>query len=783
MLRAALVIPFITALAIACGSGARGADGPGKGLDSAAVESSIKLGVGYLWSLQNADGGWNERPQYNCGVSSLVTLALLNCGEDSDSPRMRKALNYLRKMPPQTTYSVSLQAMVFCAAATKSNEDLSLIERNCRWLAEKQLADGSWSYPSGGGDPSNSQFALLALHEGQRIGIRLQDDPQADEEAWKKCFTTAEGYWHKLQNGDGSFPYTGEGSGSMTCAGIASLVIASSELSSIEAQPAGDTVACCGQADGREDRIRAAIKWLTDNFSITTNPNATGYLFYYLYALERAGRMTGNRFFGTHDWYREGADLFLRLQDKAIGLIDSPSVFESNNREENTAFALLFLSKGKRQIVVSRLEHGRGEDWNRHRRALQHLTLHTESVWKRDLSWQTVDIANASLADLLETPVLFISGTEAITLSKAQQTKLREYVEQGGFIFAEACNGDGCDGEAFEFAFRHFVSDTFEQPLEKLSPEHPIWSVEARVNPEHLPHDFWLYGVQSCCRLGLVYSPISLSCRWELNAPFGVKAARSAKLQTELDEAMRLGVNVLSYATGKQLKEKLDAVSILEGSLPTPPTDRGTLIIPQLEHAAGSEDAPRALPNLLLWLSRENPFQLSNQHRVISITPGELEKYPIVFMHGRGGFRFSEKQRQALREYFDNGGFLFADAICANEEFAISFRREMDLILPQHPLERLPSDHPLLTTAFKGYDVRQVSMLDPTPAGDKLLSGQRRAVPQLEIARVEDRIAVVFSPLDMSCALESRHSLQCRGYLREDAARIGINIILFALQQ
>ncbi|MGN6135468.1 MAG: DUF4159 domain-containing protein [Aureliella sp.] len=44
-------------------------------------------------------------------------------------------------------------------------------------------------------------------------------------------------------------------------------------------------------------------------------------------------------------------------------------------------------------------------------------------------------------------------------------------------------------------------------------------------------------------------------------------------------------------------------------------------------------------------------------------------------------------------------------------------------------------------------------------------------------------MAVVFSPLDMSCALESRHSLQCRGYLREDAARIGINIILFALQQ
>ena len=68
---------------------------------------------------------------------------------------------------------------------------------------------------------------------------------------------------------------------------------------------------------------------------------------------------------------------------------------------------------------------------------------------------------------------------------------------------------------------------------------------------------------------------------------------------------------------------------------------------------AGADDAPRALPNLLLWLHRTNPFQTSNEKRMISITDEELRKYPIVFMHGRGTFRFSEKQRQALRQYFE----------------------------------------------------------------------------------------------------------------------------------
>lgn len=782
MQRTALVILIVAALAVRPLHLAQAADPPGP--TAAQVENSIKIGVEYLWRMQQDDGGWSEKKelQQNCGVSSLVVLALLNCGENPDSARMRKALNYLRRMPPQATYSVSLQAMAFCAAASKSKEDMALIERNCRWLVEKQLKNGGWSYPSGGGDPSNSQFALLALHEGQRVGVRLDNDPAANAQAWKQCFTSAESYWHQLQNADGSFPYMGDSRGSMTCAGIASLIITGTELGSLEARAAGEQIACCGSADEREDRVQAALRWLANNFSIESNPNTQGYHFYYLYALERAGRMTGNRFIGTNDWYRLGAHLLVARQKQADGLIQSTSPYE-DNPVISTAFALLFLSKGKRQIVISRLEHGHGDDWNHHRRAMQNLTMHTESVWKRDLSWQTVDIENASLADLLETPVLFISGSEAVTLDKPQREKLREYVEQGGFIFAEACNEDGCKGEAFEFSFRRFVVETFGQPLEKLPPDHPIWSVEARANPQSLPHDFWLYGVQSCCRLGLVYSPISLSCRWELNAPYGIKAARSAQLQKELDDATRIGVNVLSYATGKQLKEKLDAVSILEGHLPSPPSDRDTLIIPKLEHGAGADDAPRALPNLLLWLSRENPFQISNERRMISITESELQKYPIVFMHGRGAFRFSEKQRQALRQYLENGGFLFADAICADEEFAISFRREFNLILPQHPLERLPADHPMLTHAYRGYDVRQVTILDPRATGDKLVSGERRVAPQLEAAHIDDRIAVVFSPLDMSCALESKHSLQCRGYIREDAGRLGINIILFALQQ
>ena len=46
-----------------------------------------------------------------------------------------------------------------------------------------------------------------------------------------------------------------------------------------------------------------------------------------------------------------------------------------------------------------------------------------------------------------------------------------------------------------------------------------------------------------------------------------------------------------------------------------------------------------------------------------------------------------------------------------------------------------------------------------------------------------DRYGVIFSEFDLSSALEKHDSLDCRGYTREDAARLGINVLRYAMQQ
>src|SRR5690606_9344456 len=121
-----------------------------------------------------------------------------------------------------------------------------------------------------------------------------------------------------------------------------------------------DTIPCCGQEQPGEERIEAAVRWLADNFAVQTNPgDFRAYHLYYLYALERVGRLTGRRFIGDADWYREGSHVLVALQDRVTGRIIGQGTYAGTVYTE-TAFALLFLSKGKRQTVVSRLKHGPG---------------------------------------------------------------------------------------------------------------------------------------------------------------------------------------------------------------------------------------------------------------------------------------------------------------------------------------------------------------------------------------------------------------------------------------
>jgi hypothetical protein len=387
--------------------------------------------------------------------------------------------------------------------------------------------------------------------------------------------------------------------------------------------------------------------------------------------------------------------------------------------------------------------------------------------------------------------VFWLSGRDAFNLGPDAGGRLRRYIDEGGFIFAEACCP--ASGE-FDRRLRQLVGEIFPEPeyqLHLLPPEHPAWHAEEIVPPEmHRP----LLGVDYGCRTCLIYAPPtdlqskeaavpSLSCLWEIggassqNLPDGIRR--------EVDAALAIGTNVIAYATNRELKRK-DELFALDRDTPTKPDalERGQIAIAKLKHSGMCDAAPAALANILRAAARELGIRVDDTPSQIDPSDPALFNYHLVFMHGRQGFAFDGTRRERLRQFLERGGTLLADSVCASPPFTAAFRAEVAAMLPAHKLEEIPADDPIYTAAtYGGYDIREVTLREPAGGDGPMNVRKRQVPPKLEGVRMGDRWALIFSPYDLSCALEKQNSLECTGYSREDAEKIALNVLLYSLNQ
>ena len=272
------------------------------------------------------------------------------------------------------------------------------------------------------------------------------------------------------------------------------------------------------------------------------------------------GRLSGDRHFGTHDWYREGASWLIDGQTLHDGSWNATFTAIETDKVVASSFALLFLSKGLAPVLINKLNYGAAHpNWNLHPNDVRNLAEFTSSLprWPKLLTYQEVDLekvmAQGSVRDLLQAPILYLSGAEEPKFTDAQVQLLRSYVEQGGFIFA--VNNWG--GAGFEEGVRSLAARIYpagEAQLKRLPPEHPIYRAEYPLDPEGTE----LWGVDFGCRTSFVYSPLDHSCLWD-KWSFQPVPKRTPQFNAILLRSMRVGVNVVAYATGREPYDKLDA--------------------------------------------------------------------------------------------------------------------------------------------------------------------------------------------------------------------------------
>jgi hypothetical protein len=530
-----------------------------------------------------------------------------------------------------------------------------------------------------------------------------------------------------------------------------------------------------------------------------------------VYGIERVGRLSGQRFIGEHDWYREGCELLTGVKKGSTIVQGDDGSWRSGQGIDSlpvisTSFSLLFLSKGRTPILISKLAFdGPGKatgDWNRKHHDARHLADYASKALfkKQPLAWQVFDPRLADLdrqsrfdeelASLLQSPILYMNGHVAPKLTPRQIELLRRYVDEGGFIFAEAC----CGSQEFVAGFRQLMTDMFgkDAPLTPLGVDHPIWTAHMPLDPKEMIEGKTdaqrVQGIERGCKTVVVFTPQPFAGFWEESQymPTGNLPPAS---RGEL--AYRFAGNVIAYATGLEMpKPRLTKVELADRTEAKNVT-RHSLKLAQLKHDGGDwKPAPQAMTILANYLQDHFKLQVTPMEKDKELRPAKLEdllQYKFMYMHGRQEFKMDDGEINNLRNNLRTGGTLFADACCGSKEFDKGFRAMVAKIYPENKLERIPLTDYLYSEKLNGREISVVKCRRDKADGG---AGEMEdAPPELEGIWIGDakkekgRWTVIYSKYDIGCALEKSRSSACKGHDFESARALGAAAVLYALRR
>jgi len=150
---------------------------------------------------------------------------------------------------------------------------------------------------------------------------------------------------------------------------------------------------------------------------------------------------------------------------------------------------------------------------------------------------------------IFNAPLLYLTGHEHFTLSDKEQAGLRRYLENGGFLFAEAC----CGRKGFDLGFRQAMkavlpgaqleripatADLFQEPTKISSVGVTPALLESGGAAVTAPR---MLGIDMDGHYGVIYSPLGLAGGWEMSqCPYARGCSDISSIQ--------LGQNVLMHA-------------------------------------------------------------------------------------------------------------------------------------------------------------------------------------------------------------------------------------------
>src|SRR5687767_9167540 len=105
-----------------------------------------------------------------------------------------------------------------------------------------------------------------------------------------------------------------------------------------------------------------------------------------------------------------------------------------------------------------------------------------------------------------------------------------------------------------------------------------------------------------------------------------------------------------------------------------------------------------------------------------NFTPVRLDSdavfnFPFCVWSGEGTFTLTTKDRDNLRRYLLNGGFILSSPGCSDASWDGALRKEMKLMFPENNLVKLPMTHPVFNI------VHRIDRLTNKSGGESYIEG------------------------------------------------------------
>ena len=180
---------------------------------------------------------------------------------------------------------------------------------------------------------------------------------------------------------------------------------------------------------------------------------------------------------------------------------------------------------------------------------------------------------------------------------------------------------------------------------------------------------------------------------------------------------------------------------------------------------------PSDVKTLLEWTNQKLGIRyrsVESDFEHFSYDPREL---PALLFAGHNAFSLGEEVRQKLARYVLDGGMIIGDACCGWQDFDEAFRQEMEATFPGRPLRKIKPDDPLFAAYYKLGDFQYQEA-----------SGERHVdAPCLEGITVGCRLAVVYSPVDLTCGWDGHDHPRGKRVVIPQARQIGANYVTYLL--